>query len=259
MYLSEERLAIANRTIMRTFAQTSVAWQAIPHWDVGDPAQMRIRDDIVDTPGFLNLAPEHEDFQVTLVQTSAPTPDSLLAEVIQKAGSLAKKMDLAVLQQVYTKQGSSVPIAAANTLKDVVEALITARAKIEDDGYRASSCLFTNTHGLLALNDLTLGYPATDVVLGAANVNSLHRVTQIDAAWNNAKTLMLVLGRRQRIAQGGAPDASPGEEPVDLAVSVFPSLEVVGEAANGTIELAVRISYATRVKDELGIVAVLGP
>ena len=65
---------------------------------------------------------------------------------------------------------------------------------------------------------------------------------------------MIMLGRRQEIAQGGAPTASPGEEPVDIAVSVPPSLEVVGETANGQIELAVRMRFATRVKDARGVV-----
>lgn len=37
MYLSAERLAVANRAVRETFEQTSVAWQAIPHWDTGDP------------------------------------------------------------------------------------------------------------------------------------------------------------------------------------------------------------------------------
>ena len=60
---------------------------------------------------------------------------------------------------------------------------------------------------------------------------------------------MSLLGRRQRIAHGGAAEASPGEEPVDLAVSVPPSLEVVGEHRDNNIELAVRISFATRIKD----------
>ena len=53
------------------------------------------------------------------------------------------------------------------------------------------------------------------------------------------------------------PSASPGEEPVDLAVSVLPSLEVVGETATGNIELAVRIRFATRIKDVRGVVAVV--
>ena len=44
--------------------------------------------------------------------------------------------------------------------------------------------------------------------------------------------------------------------PVDLAVRVLPSLEVVGETNDGKIELSVRIRYATRIKDASGIVAV---
>ena len=66
-----------------------------------------------------------------------------------------------------------------------------------------------------------------------------------------------MIGRRQLIAHGGAASASPGEEPVDLAVSVFPSLEVVGETANGNIELAVRIQFALRIKDVRGLIAVV--
>ena len=41
---------------------------------------------------------------------------------------------------------------------------------------------------------------------------------------------------------------------MDIAVSVPPGLEVVGENAAGQIEMAVRIRFATRVKDERGVV-----
>ena len=65
---------------------------------------------------------------------------------------------------------------------------------------------------------------------------------------------MILLGRRQEIPHRGAGAASAGEEPVDIAVSVPPGLEVVGENAAGQIEMAVRIRFATRVKDERGVV-----
>jgi hypothetical protein len=42
---------------------------------------------------------------------------------------------------------------------------------------------------------------------------------------------------------------------VDIAVSVPPSLEVVGDTAANAIQLLVRVSFATRVKDEGGLVA----
>ena len=41
MSLSAERVAIANRAIQQTFEKSSIAWQAIPHWDTGDPGQVR--------------------------------------------------------------------------------------------------------------------------------------------------------------------------------------------------------------------------
>ena len=70
---------------------------------------------------------------------------------------------------------------------------------------------------------------------------------------------MLLLGRRRRIAHGGAAAASPGEEPVDLAISVPPSLEVIGETKAGYIELAVRIRFAPRITDKNGVVGVVIP
>jgi hypothetical protein len=45
MYLSAERLAVANQAVRDTFEQTSIAWQAIPHWETGDPGQFRVRSD----------------------------------------------------------------------------------------------------------------------------------------------------------------------------------------------------------------------
>ena len=68
---------------------------------------------------------------------------------------------------------------------------------------------------------------------------------------------MLLLGRRRRIAHGGAAETSPGEEPVDLAISVRPSLEVIGENKDGYIELAVRIRFAPRITDKNGVVGVV--
>jgi hypothetical protein len=55
--LSAERIAIANRAIEQTFAQASVVWQAIPHWDTGDPGAlsscwlMRVSGAVLDQDG----------------------------------------------------------------------------------------------------------------------------------------------------------------------------------------------------------------
>jgi hypothetical protein len=148
---------------------------------------------------------------------------------------------------------------AGNNIDHILEKLIEARATVEDRGYRAPSCLFANTKGLIALSRLVNGDPVMDVVLTAANANSLHRATTIDTGWDNSKKLFLILGRRQRIAHGRAAEASAGEEPVDLAVSVLPSLEVVGEAPNSEIEVSVRIRFATRIKDAGAIVSIVDP
>ncbi len=41
MYLSAEQTAIANKAVTDTFEQSSIAWQAIPHWNTGDPGQIQ--------------------------------------------------------------------------------------------------------------------------------------------------------------------------------------------------------------------------
>ena len=45
MYLSAERIAVLDKAVQDTFEQSSVAWQAIPHWDTGDRGQLRVRSD----------------------------------------------------------------------------------------------------------------------------------------------------------------------------------------------------------------------
>jgi hypothetical protein len=250
MYLSAERMALANQTVQETFEQSCIAWQAIPHWDTGDPGQARVRNDIPNNPGFVTLGLKKADFQVTVVQANAPTPDSLLAEVMSNTVKLAKTVDDDVLPKLYAATSAT---ATGTGPQALLNTLIDARADVEKEGYRAPSCLLTNTAGLKKLSQLVSGYSILEQLLVAANINSLHRAEKLDTV--NTKTRLLLLGRRQRIAHGSAAEASPGEEPVDLAVSVLPSLEVVGETATGKIELSVRIRYATRIKDAKGLVA----
>jgi hypothetical protein len=123
-----------------------------------------------------------------------------------------------------------------------------------------------DTESLIDLSTLVGGYAGTDVLLGPAMINALHRVESLErnqlvppAAKPPPANLtrLILLGRRERIAQGAAWDASPGEEPVDLAVSVMPSLEVIGDTPTNTIELNVRVSGAVRVKDPNGLVALV--
>jgi hypothetical protein len=285
MVMSAERMAIANRAIRQTFDQTSVAWQAIPHWDTGDPGQVRVRKDVVFTfkntkdrkrrrpkgpvgGGSLKLAKRHVSFALTLAQATADTPDALLAAVLARAAQLARLFDTLVLGTLgnhalakpwnpklipsSTEGGTSAPTDPGK----ILAALITARALVEDAGYRAPSCLIASTDHFIALSQMVNGEVVTAGLLAAANVNSLHRSSQLDGGkgGGGGQSRMLLLGRRQPIAPGGAGAASPGEEPVDLAISVPPSLEVVGENADGTIELAVRVRFATRVKDARGVV-----
>ncbi len=60
-----------------------------------------------------------------------------------------------------------------------MDALIDARAIVENAGYRAPSCLLTDTAGLKALNELEREFPVFRAVLDAANINSRYRVGSI--------------------------------------------------------------------------------
>ncbi|MCV7444948.1 hypothetical protein H7K33_22175 [Mycobacterium paraense] len=261
MYFSAEHLALANQALRETFGQCSVAWQAIPHWDTGDPGQLTVANGLLGgSAGFLPLAPPPPPpsaFQLTVAEAIAPTPDALLTGAMAGTKTLANNFDTVVLNACCQPPTPQLPIpaSASNTPQDLQKVLITSRVMVENAGYRAPSCLVTNTTGLIYLNQLANGYyNILQQTLAAANINSLYRF-EIDAANTTTKARMLLIGRRRRIAQGAAPDASPGEEPVDLAVSVLPSLEVDGETNTGTIQLSPRIRFATRITDATGLVA----
>jgi hypothetical protein len=285
MYLNADRIAVANKTIQDTFEQSCIAWQAIPHWEVGDRGQLRVRSDNAYAPAVnegelsppispgdsLKLEAKSVRFAMTVAQTIAPTPDALFAAVIARTVQLAGDVDSEVIDLLRKGAKHSVPVTASPTpIEDLLNALIAARAKVEKFGYRAPSCLLTDTEGLKALNDLQSGLSDFQALLDAANINSVYRVDQLgtgtgsgqdevsDPGQGNVpfKGRLLLLGRRQRIPHGGAAATSAGEEPVDLAVSVPPSLEVVGETDAGDIEMSVRIRFAPRFTDLYGVVNV---
>jgi hypothetical protein len=316
MYLNADRIAVANKTIQDTFEQSCIAWQAIPHWDVGDRGQLRVRSDNAYAPAVkegelsppispgesLKLEAKSVRFAMTVAQTIAPTPDALFAAVIARTVQLAGNVDSEVIDLLRKGAKHSVTVTASPTpIQDLLNALIAARAKVEKFGYRAPSCLLTDTDGLKALNDLTSGLSDFQALLDAANINSVYRVDQLgtgtgsgqdevsdpgqgdapekgsekdkesdpgevgepgtvsDPGQGNVpfKARLLLLGRRQRIPHGGAAATSAGEEPVDLAVSVPPSLEVVGETDGGDIEMSVRIRFAPRFTDLYGVVNIV--
>jgi len=264
MSLSAERMAIANRAIWQTFEKSSIAWQAIPHWDTGDPGQVLVRNDVTVTMrrhrgrgplGGTPIRPRGRQvlFRVTLAQAMAAAPDALLASVIPRTVRLASRFDRAVLRAL---RGPAVTAGRARWYRTLPAGagerttrreLVAARAVLENQGYRAHSCLIASTRYYADLSRFTAATLLTKGPLTAPSVNSVFRASQLSG-------LMMMLGRRQEIAHGAAGSASAGEEPVDIAVCVPPSLEVIGENAAGQIELAVRVRFATRVKDERGVV-----
>ncbi|OBB85662.1 hypothetical protein A5760_06545 [Mycobacterium colombiense] len=262
MYLSAERLAHANQAVKEAFGQCSVAWQAIPHWDTGDPGQLNVANGLLGgSAGFLPLAPPPSPpppptVELTVAETIAPTPDALLTAVMAATKTLANVFDTDVLKKCYGAAKAPNIITFPTTgVQDLQDSLIGARVLVENAGYRAPSCLVTNTVGFQQLNQLVSGYyNIAQQILDAANINSLYRFEPLDGT-NQTQVRMVLIGRRRRIAQGAAPEASPGEEPVDLAFSALPSLEVDGETKTGTIQFSPRVRYAARITDATGLVA----
>lgn len=261
MYFSAEHLARANQALRETFRQCSIAWQSIPHWDTGDPGQMSVNNGLLgSSAGFIALVAKQEKFTLTVAEAIAPTPDALLTGAIAATEALAAVVDEDVLKKCFAAPpvANQVGIKASPTPQDMQTALINARIAVENTGYRAPSCLVTNTHGFLELNQLAGYYNILQQTLTAATVNSLYRFQPLDGS-GDTKGRMVVIGRRRRIAQSAAPEATAGEEPVDLAVSLPPSLEVDGETNAGKIQLSVRIRYATRITDAAGLANLTEP
>ena len=174
MYLSAERLALANQEIQETFEQTCVAWQAIPHWDTGDPGQTFVRNDFMSAaaaaPGSveppiggetLAVTPQVVRFAMTLAQAVAPTPDALCAAVITRTAHLALVVDNDVVDKLVAK----VPVAGFDKSKiaeEILAGLVDARMTVENAGYLAPSCLFSDKLAFKALSGLIDGVPATE-------------------------------------------------------------------------------------------------
>ena len=264
MSVSAEYVALANQAVLRTFEQTCVTWRAVPHWDTRDPGQALVRADLEfafgGRSGSLALLSKEEVFEVTLAQATAPTPASLLGVVIAKTVELARQVDADVLPGLVSPSRTpddgwyqTLTLGPAPSDPDVgalLGALLDGRSVLEDQGYRSGSCLLAGTAAHKAMNQLVGGVLVTDELLRAGAVGAAHRTGVLDGG----TTVMIMLGRGQDMPDGSAAHASAGEEPVDLAVSVPPGLEVVGETAEGKIELAVRVRYALRRKDDHGVV-----
>lgn len=289
MSLTQERLEIANRAVRQTFERSSVAWQAIPHWDVGDPGRVRVRSEVSHTlagridpfnpplgQGPLNSVPvaldqDGEFFSVSVAHAVAPTPDGLLAAVIPRAVTLARAFDDAVLTEVGSRaiatngpwrRPVSIGAGAPPLAERILTELIEARALLVESGYPAPSGLVVSTRWLGLLNSWQGSYPVYQSVLTGANVNAVHQSSLLQAVVvaGQPRELMLMIGRSAEIPPGQAPNASPGEEPVDLAISVPPGLELVGDDGAGGIELGIRIRFGVRFKDERGVVVLFdGP
>lgn len=269
MYLSAERVAIVNRTITATFEQTCIAWQAIAHWDTGDPGQTAVINDNPTNP-VVPVVPAAKPVSLTVAELIAPTPDALLTKITDAVVLLAAEVDKYVFPILRNAAAKVINLGALAATPDILNGLIDARVAVENAGFRAPASLFADTATIKELYKLVSGYAAVkDPILDAGNINALHRVDllgdpapagaiAVTPVTNSVRAILL--GRRQRIAPGQAAEASPGEEPVDLAVSIPPSFEIIGDLAqNNVIDMMVRIRYAVRPKTAGALVVISSP
>ena len=104
---------------------------------------------------------------MTIGQACAPTPDALLAAAIDRAATLASRVDYNVVKALkdsstafsgtltnYYKPNGGNPIRKPLNVRDILNALIDARADVEDAGYRSPSCLLVSKAALKALSYL---------------------------------------------------------------------------------------------------------
>lgn len=289
MSLTAERVALADQAIQRAFAQCCITWQTVPQWDAGDPGRTKVGTEVRYSFGAnfdatkpfamdaTDVVTKTSPFAVTAAQAAATTPDAVLTAALARAPDLARQVDEDVLPQLAIVPAGNAAAAWRQALdpnavdqqnnpappppQDILDRILDARQALEDSGFRAPSCLVASSAHFRLVNRLD----DNDIFVGpglllTASVDTLVRSSALNpvAAQPNvapAPSRMLMLGRTCEIPPGGAAAASAGEEPVDIAVCVPPSLEVIGEDGSGNIGLALRVRYALRIKDPRGVVS----
>jgi hypothetical protein len=290
MSLSDATIHAANDAIRQVFETTSLAWRTIPHWVTGDPAQTFIRNDswfAFPPPGpppppppvalpiggaALPVTDRAVPFLVTHAQATASTPDQVVAAATATAVNVVAAFDSDISAALVTpglapnvgpphsepvNPGAGGPFEDAGGLALPPTAeLIGAATTLQFAGYQQPRCVWAGFDYFDAFhraNGADLALPASAQVL---NMSSLYWSTAYNAFVDNgvARVIVAIIGRRQYIQPGRAFEAAPGPEPIDLAVSVPPSLEIVGEDGFGRIQLAVRVKYALRFKDHRAVV-----
>ena len=280
MPLSDVTIDAANRAIREVFETSSVAWRTIPHWETGDPAQTAVRADTVfeapfppdafpppqPAPGPFGAASRpiltlRQPFLTSYAQATAPTADQVVAGATTVASYLAEALDRAIGPVLEAASATSIDLnhADGGDFDDAgagtppVAKLLEAREAVEKAGLHSPRAVWASPKYMAAFHRSN----GPDLILQAiAQVLEMSTIDGVATLKGGAGFTQgaLLIGRRQVIAPGRAYEYAPGPEPVDIAVAVPPSLEIVGDNAAGEVELAVRLRYALRVKDARGLV-----
>ena len=184
MYLSAERLALANQAVHRDV-------RADQHCLAGHPALGHRRPRPDQGPQTGNPAPPPCFLAARNLSSAMPFQRDARAGDCADPRRAARRCDRQHRQarcrwltttssraSYYRRAASkSIPAPTADPATCSTR-FIDARADVENAGYRAPSCLITNTAGLKELSQLTTArYPTIlSMLLAAANINSLYRV-----------------------------------------------------------------------------------
>ncbi len=257
--LPKATIDAANAEIMRVFETTSVMWRTIPHWDTGDSMMSMVPGDAVnvadpkpDTP----LDPLADSAMVPIARFSqrfvidpavaADGTDGVLAAVGAVARLVAAEVDAALVDELR-KAGTSTRAAKATEFKDDEFGLFSETVRsLQDAGYRGPRAVYATTAWFDKMNGAitSSGKSLRDAAQHILDIASLDHTP---ASATGEKTT-IILGR-----SGNADGSAAGHEPVDLAVSIMPSLEYLG-VDSGKLLLAVRLACALRVKDVKALV-----
>ena len=253
MYLSADRLAIANQTALETFEQSSIAWQAIPHWDTGDPGQTQgpqRRNQRSGLPG--PRYPSTNDFP-TNARPDERADAGLAARRSDRVEppSSPRQVDTSVLKELTTEGLRAVirlHLDVGPEARGHPEG--AHRRPSESRGRRVSGAVLPAHEYRRDSSEaqrLRSGYPVTDATAHRGE----HQLAAPGVAISTknrdrsklSRILVLVERRQLDRARGCRGRRRPARSQWTSRSASCPSVEVVGETYAGRIELAVRVRF----------------
>ena len=256
--LPQATIDAANAEIMRVFETTSVVWRTIPHWDTSDPTMSLVPSDAVtvdpDSPephdpladsAMVAITRFSQQFVIDPA-VAADGTDGVLAAVGAVARLVAKQLDESLVNSL--REACSTARATKDTdFKDDEFGLFSETVRcLQDAGYRGPRAVYATTAWFDKMNG-AITHSGKSLRDAAQHILDIASLDHTPATAGGEQTT-IILGR-----SGNADGSAAGHEPVDLAVSIMPSLDYLGVQGSKLL-LAVRAACALRVKDVKALV-----